>query len=126
MTKLITCILLGLIASLSTAAFADENSTLRIVVVQTDDVGAYVAQLSEGNRMLTRVDSNFIMRAWQATFSGDTTGSVVVSLEYPGSLSDFAQGWEKALADEALAEWLAGLSGLRTIVSDSLYNELSL
>ena len=32
----------------------------------------------------------------------------------------------KALADEALAEWLAGLSGLRTIVSDSLYNELPL
>ena len=126
MTKLITCILLGLIASLSTAAFADEHSTLRVVVVQTDDVGAYTAQLSEGNKMLTRVDSNFTMRAWQATFSGDTTGSVIVAVEYPGSLSDFAQAWEKALADEALAEWLAGLSGLRTIVSDSLYDELPL
>ena len=126
MTRLITFILLGLIASLSTAAFADEHSTLRVVVVQTDDVGAYAAQLSEGNKMLTRVDSNFIMRAWQATFSGDTTGSVVVALEYPGSLSGFAQAWDKALADEELAEWLAGLSGLRTIVSDSLYNELPL
>ena len=126
MTKIITCVLLGLIASLSTAAFADEHSTLRVVVVQTDDVEAYAAQLSEGNKMLTRVDSNFIMRAWQATFSGDTTGSVVVAVEYPGSLSDFAQAWEKALADEALAEWLAGLSGLRTIVSDSLYNEMPL
>lgn len=126
MTKLITFILLGLIASLSTAAFADEHSTLRVVVVQTDDVRAYAAQLSEGNKMLTRVDSKFSMRAWQATFSGNTTGSVIVAVEYPGALSDFAQAWEKAMADEALSEWLAGLSDLRTIVSDSLYNEMPL
>ena len=126
MTKKIRCALFVLFVSVSTAAFADGHSTLRVVVVQTDDVGAYVAQLTEGRQMLTRVDSKFTMRAWQATFSGDTTGSIVVALEYPGSLSEFARGWEKALGDEELADWLAGLSGLRTIVSDSLYNELSL
>jgi hypothetical protein len=125
-TKKIKIALLVLMASLSTVAFADGHSTLRVVVVQTDDVGAYVAQLSEGKRMIARIDPKMTMRAWQATFSGNTTGSVVVALEYPGSLSEFAVGWEKALADEALTEWLAGLSGLRTIISDSLYNELSL
>mgnify|MGYP001554273727 CR=1 FL=1 len=66
------------------------------------------------------------MRAWQATFAGEAAGTVIVGIEHPGSLSAFATSWEKIQADSAVSKWLAGLSGIREIVSDSLYNEVPL
>ena len=126
MRTLITVILLGLTMSLSITAMADEHSTLRVVQVDTDDVGAYVAQLSEGKKLIRATDQKFIIRAWQATFAGEAAGAVIVAVEYPGSFGEFAMAWDKLVADPSVGKWLGGLSGLRTIVSDSLYNELSL
>lgn len=126
MRRLITSILLGLTLSLSTAVYADGHATLRVVAVQTDDAAAYVEQLKNGNRLIQKVAPKMTMRAWRATFAGDATGTVIVGLEYPGSLADFATAWDKIQADKSVAKWLAGLSGLRTIVSDSLYNEISI
>jgi len=126
MKKIITVILLGLTMSLSIPAVADDHSTLRVVAVQTDDIGAYVAQLSEGKKLIQAIDSKFTVRVWQATFAGEATGAVIVGVSYPGSFGDFAMAWEKMTADHGVAAWLGGLSGLRTIVSDSLYNELPL
>ena len=126
MKRMIALIMLGLTLSLSSAVFADGHSTLRVVAVATDDGAAYAAQLKEGNRLIQAVAPKMSMRAWQATFAGDATGTVIVGLEYPGSLADFAPAWEKILADKAVASWLAGLDGLRTIVSDSLYTEMSI
>jgi hypothetical protein len=126
MKRLIASILLGLTLSLSTAVFADGLSTLRVVMVDTDDAAAYTAQLKEGSRLIKKVAPKMTMRAWRATFAGNATGTVIVGLEYPGSLADFATAWEKIQADKSVSKWLSGLSGLRTIVSDSLYNEISI
>lgn len=126
MSKLITMLLVGLMMSLPLAAVADEHSTLRVVRVQTDDVGAYVAQLSEGKKLIKAADAKFTIRAWQATFAGEATGAVIVGVEYPGSVGEFATAWDKLTADPAVNAWLNGLSGLRKIVSDSLYNEFPL
>ena len=126
MRTLITVILLGLTMSLSITAMAEEHSTLRVVQVDTDDVGAYVAQLSEGKKLIRATDQKFIIRAWQATFAGEAAGAVIVAVEYPGSFGEFAMAWDKLVADPSVGKWLGGLPGLRTIVSDSLYNELSL
>ena len=126
MKKYITMILLSLTMVLSMSAVADDTSTLRVVRVQTDDVGAYIAQLSEGKKLINAVDENFTIRAWQATFAGDETGAVIVAISYPGSFSEYAMGWEKLMANAAISSWLGGLSGLRTIVSDSLYKEHAL
>ena len=126
MNKLITSALLALALSLSTAVFADEHSTLRVIAIDTDDVAAYTGQLKEGSALIKKVSPKMTMRAWQATFAGDGTGAVIVGLEHPGSLADFATAWEKIQKDPAVSKWLSGLSGLRTIVSDSLYNELSI
>jgi len=112
--------------SLSVMAMADDHSTLRVIRVQTDDVGAYIAQVSKGKKLITAIDSKFTLRAWQATFAGEAAGAVIVGVEYPGSFSDFAMAWDKLAADSTLAKWMGGLSGLRTIVSDSLYKEFSL
>ena len=126
MKRLIALILLGLTLSLSTTVFADGHSTLRIVMVDTDDAAAYTAQLKEGNRLIQAVAPKMTMRAWRATFAGDSTGAVIVGLEYPGSLASFATAWEKIQTDKSVAKWLAGLEELRTIVSDSLYSEISI
>jgi hypothetical protein len=126
MKGLIASILLGLTLSISTAVFADGNSTLRVVMVDTDDVAAYTAQLKKGRGLINKVAPNMKMRAWQATFAGDATGAVIVGIEHPGSLADFATAWEKIQADASVSKWLSGLSGLRAIVSDSLYSELPL
>ena len=126
MRKLITVMFLCMVMSLSLTAVADDHSTLRVVRVQTDDVGAYVAQLSEGKKLIKAVDDKFTIRSWQATFAGEATGAVIVGIEYPGSFGEFAMAWEKLVADPTVGAWLGGLSGLRTIVSDSLYNEFPL
>ena len=118
--------LFSLIAILPIAAFADDHSTMRVVAVQTDDVDAYRAQLSIGMQMIKKVEPKMTIRAWQATFAGDSTGAVIVAVEHPGSLGDWANAWDKIQADKAVADWLAGLGGLRKIVSDSLYNEMPL
>ena len=126
MKRLIASVLLGLTLSLSTAVFADGHSTLRVVAVDTDDAAAYITQLKEGSRLIKKIAPKMTMRAWRATFAGDATGAVIVGLEYPGSLADFATAWEKIQEDKAVSKWLSGLSGLRRIVSDSLYNEISI
>lgn len=126
MKKLLSVALLALALSFSTVAAADEGSTLRVVSVETNDVAAYVDQLQKGKKLIQAVDENFIINAWQATFAGDDAGTVVVSVIYPGAFSNFAAAWEKLMANPEVAAWLAGLSGLRTIVSDSVYRELPL
>jgi hypothetical protein len=126
MKRLMALILLGLTLSLSTAAFADGHSTLRVVMVDTDDAAAYTAQLKEGRLLIQAIAPKMTIRTWRATFAGNSTGAIIVGIEYPGSLADFATAWEKVQADAGVAQWLAGLAGLRTIVSDSLYNEISL
>ncbi len=126
MKRLVLAVLFVMTSSLSLNAVADGHSTLRVVSVSTSDVGAYVVELRKGKAMMAKLAPKMEMRAWQATFAGADTGAVVVALEHPGSLADFAAAWEKTLADKGMAEWLAGLGGLRTLVSDSIYRELSL
>ena len=126
MKNSIALILLGLALSLSSTAFADDHSTLRVVTVATDDAAAYIKQLKQGKQLIAKVSPDMQMRVWQATFAGDAAGTVSVGIEHPGSLSAFANSWEKVQADSAVSKWLAGLSGMREIVSDSLYNEVPL
>ncbi|MFT4937232.1 MAG: hypothetical protein ACI88A_000246 [Paraglaciecola sp.] len=126
MKRLITLILLGLTLSLSTAVCADALSTLRVVVVDTDDAAAYIAQLNKGSMLIKAITPKMTIRAWRATFAGDSAGAMIVALEYPGSLADFATAWEKVQADKSVEQWLAGLAGLRKIVSDSLYSEIAI
>lgn len=126
MKTLITALIFTITTSFSAATLADGHTTLRVVAVSTSDVEAYVAELGKGKQMMGKLTPKMVMRAWQATFAGEETGAVIVSLEYPGSISAFATAWEKTLADKKMAAWLKGLGGLRELVSDSLYRELSI
>ena len=113
MKTFITALIFAITTSFSATSFADGHTTLRVVAVSTSDVEAYVAELGKGKQMMAKLTPKMVMRAWQATFAGEETGAVIVSLEYPGSTSAFATAWEKTLADKKMAAWLKGLGGLR-------------
>jgi phosphomannomutase len=126
MKRFIAAVIFAVTTTLSVATFADGHTTLRVVTVSTNDVAAYVAELGKGKQMMAKLTPKMVMRAWQATFAGTETGTVIVSLEYPGSTSAFATAWEKTLNDKNMADWLKDLGDLRELVSDSLYRELSI
>jgi hypothetical protein len=100
-----------------------QASVLRVVVVDTDDAAAYTAELMKVKPMLERLGSDAKLRIWQARFAGSDTGTVVVTVEYADMATLVADN-ARAMADAEYAEWLAGLSKLRKIVSDSTYVEL--
>jgi hypothetical protein len=124
---LLSALLLAVLSvAVSTPALAADGSILRVVVVETANPQAYAAEIKKGKAIIAKVDAKFSVRAWQATFAGDRTGAIVVAVEYPGNLAAFAGAWTQLTADPAVSQWLAGLSGLRKVVSDSLYQEIGL
>jgi len=100
-----------------------QATVLRVVVVETDNVSGYVAELKKGQQLMKRLGSSGQIRVWRARFAGQDTGTVIVSVEYP-SLVALAQDDAKAAADAEWAAWLKGLDKYRKIVSDSTYDEL--
>lgn len=98
-------------------------TVLRVVVVQTEDAAAYEKQIEQGQALLKKLGSTTIIRVWRARFAGEHAGSVVVSIEYPDMVT-FANEDKKVAADADYQAWLKGLSKIRKVVSDSLYEEL--
>lgn len=110
----------------STPAYASDGSTLRVVAVETANPQAYAEEIKKGKAIIAKVDPKFTVRAWQGTFAGDRTGAIAVAVEYPGDFAAFATAWTRLVSDKAVSEWLGGLSAMRTIASDSLYQEIGL
>lgn len=100
-----------------------EAATLRVVVVKTQDAGAYVKELDRGRELFKKVGSPVILRVWRAQYAGENAGSVVVAAEYP-DLAALAKDNDTMASNPELRAWLAGLDKVRTIVSDSIYQEL--
>jgi hypothetical protein len=102
---------------------AAHATILRVISVQTDDVGAYVKQLEHGQALLKKLGSPAVLRVWRARYAGPDAGAIVVSVEYP-DLVAFAADDKMVSADAEYSAWLKGLAKMRKIVSDSLYDEL--
>jgi len=99
------------------------NTCLRVIVVKTDNVTAYMQQLDKGRAMMKKLGINPTIRIWKATFAGPNAGTIIVSQEYP-SFAALAEAQSKGAADKDFSTWVEGLDKIRTIVSDSLYREL--
>jgi len=118
----IKMVLIGFIASLLYVGTANATA-LRVVVVQTADVAAYVKALDEGRALLKQKGSPGILRVWQATYAGPDTGTIVVSVEYP-SVEALAKDYGLMRNDADMRAWQQGLAKIRKVVSDSIYEEL--
>jgi hypothetical protein len=110
------------VAALSSAAFAQKATVLRVVTVKTDDPAAYAQELEKGRQIMKSIGIQAQTRVWQARFAGPEAGAVVVSIEYP-SMAAFADAVAKTNASSEYQAWLKGLDKVRKIVSDSLYSE---
>jgi uncharacterized protein (DUF1330 family) len=99
-------------------------TVLRVIMVKTDDPAAYVKQIEQGQALLKKMGSTTVIRVWQARYAGSDTGAVVVSIEYPDMVA-FAADGQKLSADPEYMAWLKGLNKVRTITSDSLFEELT-
>jgi hypothetical protein len=111
-----------LVLGLSTSAFAQKATVLRVVVVKTDDLAAYVQEIEKGRQLTKGMGIQSQVRIWQARFAGQEAGAVVVSVEYP-SMAAFAEADAKEKASSEYQTWVKGLDKIRKIVSDSLYRE---
>jgi hypothetical protein len=102
---------------------AADTPVQRVIVVQADDLNAYLKELDTARAISKRLGGTGIIRAWRARFAGESAGSVVVTIEYASMLA-YAKEEEKAQADPEEQALLVRLNKMRKIASDSLYVEL--
>lgn len=115
---LVSVLFVGAVSTL----LAAEPVVLRVVVVKTDNPEGYVKEIERGKAIMKRLGSSGMIRVWRARFAGDNAGAVVASVEYP-NLAVLAKD-DALIADPEFQAWVKGLDKIRTIVSDSLYQEL--
>ncbi len=111
--------LVGLFALVSSA----EATVLRVVVIETNDVAAYMGHLNTLKASMQRIGSKSTVRAWRARFAGPNAGSIVVVVEY-ADMATFAADDAMIAKDAEYQATLKSMSQMRKIVSDSLYEEL--
>ena len=108
----------------STVAVADEQTVLQVVVVDvTGGVDNYVQEVIKARSMMKRLGIKAEIRVWQAVLAGESTGAVVVTVEF-ATIAAYADSYAKTGADSEYQRWLEELGEIRTITSNSLYREL--
>jgi ABC-type sugar transport system substrate-binding protein len=114
-------LLVALLVSL--AAATAQAATLRVVVVKVTDQAAYVQALEKGKVLLKSKGSPVEVRVWKAQYAGEMAGSIAVAVEYP-DLAALARYNDLMASDPELRAWLQSLDKLRTVESESIYQEL--
>ena len=102
---------------------AAEAGVLRVVVVEASDAAAYAKALEQGKTLMKAKGLPADIRVWRARFAGDRAGSVVAAIEYP-SLEALAKADATMNTDAERKAWLASLSKVRKVISDSIYEEV--
>jgi hypothetical protein len=103
---------------MSTAAFAQKTTVLRVVIVKTDNPAAYAQALESGKEIMKKLGLQVQVHVYQASYAGPETGSVAASIEFP-SMQALADGEAKLRADKDYQAWIKSLDKIRTIVSDT-------
>ena len=114
--------LLGL--SVSMSAIAANPTTLRVIVVQTADVPAYIHEVDTLQALYKKIGQMITIRVWRATYAGPDTGTLVVSVELPNFMA-LAKVNEIVQTNQEVAAEMKKINGMRKIVSDSLYELLT-
>ncbi|PCI33961.1 MAG: hypothetical protein COB54_02890 [Alphaproteobacteria bacterium] len=116
-------VIIGLVLTVFGSVSYAADPVIRVLVVKSDHPAAYVQELETGKKILKKLKAKGEIRVWYASFAGPETGTVVVTVEWK-DLSEFAADSKKINGSEEMTAWVKGLDALRTILSDSLYNEL--
>ena len=108
-------------------AAADSPRVLTVLTVKVKgDQDAYLAQLKKFMAGVKRLETGGTTRVWRGTLAGQDTRMLFVATEFP-NLETYAKGSAKLQADEELKKLRKELdaSGMREIVSDSLFDEVT-
>jgi len=111
-------------ASALPAVAANAPTTLRVIVVQTSDVSAYLHEVNALQEIYKKAGSPINLRVWRATFAGNDAGTIVVSVEYPNFMA-LAKGYDLQRSNQDIMAAMKKIGGLRKIVSDSLYEQVT-
>ena len=123
--KSMTTLMIGIIAFCLTAAISYAAPVTQVTVIKTSNPTAYIQKLKEGQAILTKMNSQGKLRAWQATIAGGQSGNIVVAVEW-ADMAAFAADNEKIQSSEEWSTWIASLGSIRSILSVSLYTEIEL
>jgi hypothetical protein len=121
MKRLSSCLLAA--CALFACASGAEAAVMRVIVVETSDVAAYMKELDKVRAGLARIGNKETLRFWRARFAGPNAGQLVVSIEY-ADMAAYAADDTKMKADADLSALLKGLDKIRKITSDSIYDEM--
>lgn len=108
------------------AGAAHHEPVIQVVTVEVapGKLEAYRAELKKLKAVIARIDAKATVRAWEATAAGEDSGNVLVGIEYADDAS-WAAGSGKMQSDAEWQKIVAGLTGLRTVVSTSIWRDVS-
>ncbi len=118
---------LGLTTLAPSPAAAEGPKVLQTFFVEVEPANrdAYLAKIKELNPIVERLGLPEV-RVWQATYAGQSTGSLVIAIEQ-NDLASFAANGGKVANDTEFKKWQAGLqkAGLAKLASQSLWVEVT-
>ena len=114
---------LTIAATLPTLA-ANAPTTLRVIVVQTTDVSGYLREVNALAEIYKKAGSPINIRVWRATYAGNDAGAIVVSVEFPNFMA-LAKSYDLQRSNQDIMAAMKKISGMRKIVSDSLYEQVT-
>lgn len=107
------------------AAAAQPVVQVVTVKVAPGKLDQYRQELKKVSGVLTRIGSKGTLRVWNTTMGGTDAGQVLVGLEYP-DLAAWAADSGKLQADAEWQKIQAGLVGVRTVVSNAVWRDVSM
>jgi hypothetical protein len=115
---------MGSLAGPQLAAAAQPVVQVVTVKVEPGKLEQYRQELKKVRGVMTRIGSKATMRVWNTTTGGTEAGQILVGLEYPDSAT-WAADSGKLQADAEWQKIQAGLVGVRTVVSNELWRDVS-
>jgi hypothetical protein len=114
------------LAAAPRAEAAHHEPVIQVVTVEVapGKLEAYRAEVKKLAAVIGRIDPQARVRVWEATAAGEDTGQILVGVEYPNEAA-WAADSAKTQGDAEWRQIVAGLTGLRTVVSTSLWRDIS-
>lgn len=111
-------------ASVSQSAAAAPVIQVVTVKVNPGMLEQYRQETKKLQGVLTRLGSKGQMRLWNTTAGGTDTGTILVGVEYPDQAS-WAADAPRMQADAEWKKIVAGLATVRTVLSTSIWRDIS-
>lgn len=117
---------LGIAVTPRAAEAAHHEPVIQVVTVEVTpgQLDAYRAEVKKLAAVIARVDSEARLRMWETTAGGEDAGAILVAVEYANEAA-WAADSARTQSDPEWRKIVAGLHGMRTVVSTSIWRDVS-